>query len=264
MAFERWLQIARSSFLQLEFLNRALLYSSERAAEAATALAKRDSLANWQSWLEDGPAQGLRRQHQLTRVATGWNPSLVSAGDNEIIDEYDDVVGLSERDLKSVLALPHFASMPLSAQAEVGVEAKRLSHEWQCDREYSPLHWPSDVGAELPEVTVCDLRNACATFPSATGLGWDGIHPRALLRLSDRTLGLLLQVLLLCELLGTWPTAVQLVIIVLLPKPEGGRRHIGLLPSPCRIWMRLRRTIAVQWQRDHPREYLYAGECRWG
>ena len=83
------------------------------------------------------------------------------------------------------------------------------------------------------------------TFPSGSGLGWDGIHPKALDRLDDATIQLLIDLLGICERLGKWPMAIQLVIVVLLPKTDGGWRPIGLLPVLPRIWMRVRRPIVL-------------------
>ena len=51
-----------------------------------------------------------------------------------------------------------------------------------------------------------------------------------------------------------------MVIIVLLDKPEGGIRPIGLLPLLPHIWMRARRNIARRWELEADREYLYAGK----
>ena len=72
----------------------------------------------------------------------------------------------------------------------------------------------------------------------------------------------LLRLLFVCECQGRWPLAVALVIIALLPKPEGGRRPIGLFPLLPRIWMRIRREVATEWERLHDRPYLYAGVGR--
>ena len=42
-----------------------------------------------------------------------------------------------------------------------------------------------NVGRKMLRAALA--RQALATFPSDTGLGWDGIHPRALLRVDDAT-----------------------------------------------------------------------------
>ena len=53
--------------------------------------------------------------------------------------------------------------------------------------------------------------------------------------------------------------AVQLVIVVLLPKLDGGFRPIGLIPALPRLWMRARRTAAKAWEASQPRPYLFVG-----
>ena len=54
-------------------------------------------------------------------------------------------------------------------------------------------------------------------FPTHTGLGWDTLHPRALLRLPDRMLRWLVAILLTAERTGEWPQAVQMTIFFFLP-----------------------------------------------
>ena len=67
---------------------------------------------------------------------------------------------------------------------------------------------------------------------------------------------------MLCESAGRWPSAVQMVIIVLLAKADGGFRPIGLIPAIPRIWMRVRRQAAKQWEQLQARPYLYAGASK--
>lgn len=60
---------------------------------------------------------------------------------------------------------------------------------------------------------------------------------------------------------GEWPDAVRLVVVVLLPKFDGGFRPIGLLPFLPRIWMRARSAITQKWEKGNGRPYPYAGEA---
>ena len=113
-----------------------------------------------------------------------------------------------------------------------------------------------------PELMLEAFKTALATFPCGTGLGWDNCHPRALLRLPDAVLKAVVGLLRRCEAEGLWPQAVRLVVVVLLPKPDGGFRPIGLLPLLPRIWMRARRDVVKTWERRNNRGYLYAGEAR--
>lgn len=116
------------------------------------------------------------------------------------------------------------------------------------------------MGEHLPKIVAEELLEACRTFPVETGLGWDQWHPRVIERLSYSTLLLLVTILMECEHTGEWPSGVALVLIALLPKPDGGFRPIGLLPTPPRLWMRARRKVARIWVELNSREWLYAGE----
>ena len=53
------------------------------------------------------------------------------------------------------------------------------------------------------------------------------------------------------ERLGRWALVLELVLIVLLPKSDGGLRPIGLFPSVVRIWMRARICVARAWEAVH-------------
>ena len=88
------------------------------------------------------------------------------------------------------------------------------------------------MGGAIGVEAICQ---AALTFPVGTGLGWDGIHPRAICRLSNPTLEWLAEVLHHCETTGEWPEAIDVVIIALLPKSDGGLRPIGLMPLLVRL-----------------------------
>merc|ERR1712086_932020 len=111
----------------------------------------------------------------------------------------------------------------------------------------------------LPPVSLRRFKAALFSFPNNTGLGWDGIHPRALLRLPDDVLYRWMALMLKCERLGVWPDSIGVVVIVLLAKADGGWRPIGLIPHLVRTWMRVRRDVAVDWEAHCDRKYLYAG-----
>ena len=88
------------------------------------------------------------------------------------------------------------------------------------------------------------------------------MHQRALLRLPDDVLLQWMALMLKCERFGRWPRQVGIVVVVLLPKADGGFRPIGLLPHLPRIWMRARRDEAKQWEVKCDRPFLYAGSGR--
>ena len=123
-----------------------------------------------------------------------------------------------------------------------------------------PLQWPSDMGEALPELIVEELLEAGRTFPAETGLGWNQWHPRIVERLARSTLLLLVTILFESERTGKWPAGIGIVLIALLPKPDGGYRPIGLLPTEPRLWMRARRKAARRWEELNARDWLYAGK----
>jgi hypothetical protein len=113
---------------------------------------------------------------------------------------------------------------------------------------------------QIPEaLRVHELRRAALTLPSYTDLAADNVAPRALARLSNELLGCLCWILHLVELQGTWPEVMRLVLITLLPKSDGGRRPIGLLPTLVRIWMRARSCIACLWEAHNACPEFYGG-----
>ena len=104
---------------------------------------------------------------------------------------------------------------------------------------------------ERPEITVDLLVEAARTFPARTGLGWDGMHPQACLRLPTAALEALCRILTHAEETSQWPKVVGATMVVLIPKTDGGRRPIGLLPMAIRWWMRARLRVAQKWQMEH-------------
>ncbi len=229
----------------------------ERAAEAAAE-------KRWKAWLGEGAAGGLRHQHRFTRTPTGWTPTRVGAPPVPLNEngDIDDVDGLSTPDLRRLIATAGVVVAPLNRQENVEAEANDWAAHWAEGQVMPQQCWPVDADQHLPAPTPAQLRAALMSFPCATGLGWDGLHPRALTRLSDAMLMRFIDILMEAERRGRWPSVVGTVIIVLLPKAEGGFRPIGLFPTVVRVWMRLRRAAARQWEADNDRDYLYAGESR--
>ena len=109
----------------------------------------------------------------------------------------------------------------------------------------------------LPPVTAQDIRTAAFSFPASTGLGADNISPRALLRLSDDALTSLAVHMTKMETCGEWGEALNLVLIVLLTKSDGGLRPIGLFPTVIRVWMRARVAQARAWEAANASKHLY-------
>ena len=156
------------------------------------------------------------------------------------------------------------AAVPLGTQPVADEHCSVWSREWLVGAvpPPPPPHWPLAMGAPMPAPSVAEFRRACLAFPVGVGLGWDKTHPRAFLRLSHGAITALLRIMVLAEILGAWPDCIGCLIVVLLPKADGGLRPIGLLPTIVRIWSRMRLVVAQQWQRTHERPFFYAGPMK--
>ena len=156
------------------------------------------------NWIQDGPAQGLRRQHQFTKVRGGLIPSAKVATDDASSEDRNAEDGLSLMQLRSVLCPPDaVVTRPASIQQETDLQATNRSCEWGSSRTcISEPEWPADMGEMPPRLLYDALVQAGLTFPRGLGLGWDGIHPRMLSRLSDFTLKWIVCVLVQSEKSG--------------------------------------------------------------
>ena len=147
----------------------------------------------------------------------------------------------------------------MGEQQEVDAETVVWSKLWLASESFTP---PGDLGDDhgvLEALCGEDLRRAAMTFPADTGRGVDNISPRAFARLSDELLEQLAWLLAWAEQLGRWPTICQFIMIVLLPKPDGGRRPIGLFHSIVRLWGRARSLLARRWEADNDMNCLFGG-----
>ena len=100
------------------------------------------------------------------------------------------------------------------------------------------LSWPA-LPAELADELLPDLddiRISAAKFPSRTALGADSTHPKHLGIVCDQGLMCLRQIWRLMLLNGTVPMQCAALLVVLLPKPTGGTRPIGLFPGVVRLF----------------------------
>ena len=157
---------------------------------------------------------------------------MKSNGDADDVDDEDDieVEGLTIEELNTVKFDHAVSGTPAYIQQQADQEARKWHLEWGEGIAQDEIQWPEEIDDELVELLADNLVEASRTFPNETGLGWDRLHPKAIQRLSAPTLHLLVQILVDCEKQGTWPQAVPLVLIALLPKSDGGCRPIGLIP----------------------------------
>ena len=182
------------------------------------------------------PGIGLKRQHRFTKTAVGWTETLATDGGQEQLAETDELNGLTESQLQQIRGGSARVLAPAEAQQEANEEAKAWHKQWGSELgAYDEVQWPADLGSLPPMLFIEAILQAANTFPAETGLGWDGLHPRVLNRVSTATLKWLAAILHWAEKHGRWQEAVEMVVIVLLPKPDGGFRPIGLLPWMVRV-----------------------------
>ena len=115
---------------------------------------------------------------------------------------------------------------------------------------------------KLPAITPEMLVESGKLFKKQTGLGIDLMNPRWITWLSRGLLVGLCKVLMAIEELGHWPEQVEEVLIALLPKPDGGRRPVGLLPTIERLWEKVRRPVVQEWRQTVVRQYNWAMKGR--
>ncbi len=220
--------------------------------------------AEWRAYLNGGKCKGLGRQHRFTRGPLGWQPVKVGkcpiSGQHVHAPGDDD--GVSMDGLRCITMSVEARDAPLGAQQVTEAEADTWGTLWQEEVAIGRLNWPQLVGMQPILLAVEALLIAACSFLEEVGLGWDCWHPRALQRLPRRLLVRLALLLMTAEVNGCWPEAILLNIIVLLRKPEGGYRPIGLMPTLIRLWSRARRSMALEWEQRHARQYFYAGAGR--
>ena len=146
-------------------------------------------------------------------------------------------------------------------QAAVISQAEKWADIWKQAGERARFPRAQDYPA-LPALNAARLRSAALTFPVGTGVSFDNISPRSFARLPDLALDLLAAILMACEKLGWWPEALEMVIIVLIPKDDGDTRPIHLYASVIRLWGRARGDERGQWEADHHRDEMYASKGR--
>ena len=86
------------------------------------------------------------------------------AADDEVMN------GLSAEQLAEAIATQGANTSPLSAQQTVELEAKEWGSQWAEEEKYEELAWPDETNCPPPDLSIQKIRDACMTFPAATGL----------------------------------------------------------------------------------------------
>ena len=94
-AFKAWHLLLTPLALHNSTWTKSFLAVASNEAKHADDKASRLATAKFTEWLKAGPAQGLKRQHLYSRVATGWIPSKTGTQPTTNLSELDELEGLS-------------------------------------------------------------------------------------------------------------------------------------------------------------------------
>ena len=84
-------------------------------------------------------------------------------------------------------------------------------------------------------------------------------EPKVFQSFSDAGIIEVINLMVAIENADTLPRQLVL-IIVFLAKPSGGTRPIGLIIGSMRLWAKVRRPLADEWERAHSRPYFFAAK----
>ena len=118
------------------------------------------------------------------------------------------------------------------------------------------------VPSEEQPLDADDILRAANTFPQRTSIGCDAVPPSSIAFLSAPLRAAIADLLNEAETSGVWPSSVATAMVHLIPKPGGGRRPIGVLPTLVRIWERARKSMVQKWSRENRRQYDWATQGR--
>ena len=161
---------------------------AEDEVRIATAKAVRKEVASYKEWLREGPAGGLSRQHASSKCSGLWVANKMIKAQEERGQEDECQIGETGHGIGRVTSairrMDGPCLTPANIQEEVDEEARRWGQLWQVGMTKEEVQWPENIEM-MPPLKIDELREAAKWFKDGTGLGWDRLHPRALLRLPD-------------------------------------------------------------------------------
>ena len=210
-----------------------------------------------------GAPRPTKVAYRYVRAVEGWTSSPIgNAARNEEVEDEEGTTG-SNPDIFDEIStfVPDDTGVlaaPLCEQANVDEQTDTWAERWETEKAYQHPTFNLDLdmfiglAAELIPI-------AAMTFPGDTGLGHDNFSPRAVSRLSPAAINALAELFIAFEKFGEWADALDLVLIVLLPKNDGGYRPIGLFPTIIRIWFRTRLLTIKIWDQSNKMPSVFGG-----
>ena len=177
------------------------------------------SRRSWRAWLEENTTSGAAKVHQLMREPIGFRAPRGNAVDEQ----------LKPRDA--------WAAVRRANTVEKAVV------------------WPEDDGPLFHRPSVDAMRGVLTSFRAVTRLGFDAVPPRALNELPDQGIEALIDLIMLIEEKGDWPTLGHRIIYI--AKAAGGVRPIGLL-----FVIKLRRLEAKMREARNTEGLFWATQAR--
>ena len=201
--------------------------------------------ASWKQWAAvTAMENGARLGHRWTKPVPPWAQSEVLADGR--LETAQEAANRAAADWHQFWAVRDTTAATLPSGGPPALQWEGL---------------PAVEDIQLPDAE--ELRRVSRSFSRFTALGIDDFHPRHIGDICDDGVHCFIALLRAIIRLNCLPTAIALLLIVLLPKPEGGTRPIGLFPSIIRVFTRwARRVYAVPWETAHQREYWYGERGR--
>ena len=118
----------------------------------------------------------------------------------------------------------------------------------------SPLPPWQRQGLQAAGVDV--IRKASSAYSSKSAIGGDGFHMRHYSFLSDGGLQCVAAIWMAMELISAIPGPIDHTCLIMLVKPSGGYRPIGLFSSLYRLYTRIMICECMIWELKFPRSYF--------
>ena len=175
--FSRWQRHITIDMIESQVMVTALTDVAVCMSDKMMQKTQLASRASWVSWVNDGPASGLRRQHRMSRVAIGWVRSKCLAADHDHA-QHGDFAGSDEdyemivRQLQWDRLIPEDSATPMSLQQSVDDQATTWSGHWGCQLDMPPCDWPSDLGPIPPRMS--HRHQGCSSIFPHWARAWVG------------------------------------------------------------------------------------------
>ena len=190
-----------------------------------------ESKKRWKEWVQTQLDSGAGALHRWSKVPVEWRPTTALSEEGRVTA---DPMGL----LKAQEAL--------------------WSDVWKAKS--TPQAQPLRRQEPLPLLKPEEIRSAALGFKATTAMSVDGFHVRHLALLSDDALEVLARLVHAMESVGRVPPQLRTVMVILLEKPAGGFRPIGIFSAVYRVWGKARRPYCVEWEAKNQRDYYASGK----